>query len=92
VPVWQDARDNPVALPIERDAGVHEIPRAVSHDLRPGRLQIFGVFLDDAVSARQVEAAVAAAPSRADGGIALSIASGDVIEMDVRVTDVTEGR
>jgi hypothetical protein len=87
VPTWQNANENPVAPVIEQDAAVHEIPRAVSHELRPGRLQIFGVFLDDAVTAQQIEAAVASAPARAGGGITLALRAGDVTEMNVQVTE-----
>lgn len=59
-PAWRDPEQTPVAIPLDTSPGVHEIPLAVTHKIRGTRLTVFGVFLDQPLSVRQVEAMVLA--------------------------------
>lgn len=54
-PAWTDAQDDPVAVPILASAGVHELPEAVRHELAPGPLVLYGLFLNEDLSAREAE-------------------------------------
>lgn len=84
-PTWSSLREDPVAIDIERDDAVHEIPAAITHRFAGRRLQLFGVFVDGALSARQVEAVVARAPLDAKGRFQLSIAGADIRRLDLRL-------
>ena len=64
-PAWQNAADNPIAIDIERDEALHEFPQAITHRFAATPLQLFGVFLDRAMSVREMESLVARAPRRA---------------------------
>ena len=62
-PRWDQPADNPSAEPIDRRPGVHELPSATRHGIGPGRLWIYGLFTDDPLTVRAIEALVAAAPA-----------------------------
>jgi len=59
-PAWQDVGRDPEAIPIRGGPGVQELPEAVSHDYRGGRLRIHALFLDRPLTVRKVEALVRA--------------------------------
>ena len=80
-PAWQDARDNPVGVPIAADEAVHEIPQAVRHRFEGERLQLFGVFDDRDTSVRDVEAAVARAPLDGRGELALTLPAAEITSL-----------
>lgn len=54
-PAWADPADDPVAIPIKTGPGPHELHDAVSHALEGESLRVYGLFVDEAVSVRQVE-------------------------------------
>jgi hypothetical protein len=80
-PAWQDPAQDPGAIEIAGDGALHEIPQAVTHHFTGRHLQLFGVFLDRAMSARQMEQLVAQAP----GGrrLQLRVADANVTRMDL---------
>jgi len=82
-PAWQDPADDPVAVGIERDDAVHELPHAITHRFTGRRLRLFGVFVDRALSAREVEGRVVRAPVDAQGRLRLDIPEADVTAADV---------
>lgn len=82
-PAWSDARENPVAVPIEDDGALHEIPQAVTHALAGRRLEIFAAFGDDALSVRDVEAALARAPADAAGRPVVTLPGWDVTRYEL---------
>jgi hypothetical protein len=61
-PAWTRETENPVAVPIERSAGRHELPEAVSHTFEGGQLEIHSLFVDQPVSVRDIEKLVATQP------------------------------
>jgi hypothetical protein len=85
-PAWVDARENPVAVPIEGDDRLHEIPQAVTQALASKRLEIFGAFGDDTLSVRDVEAAVARAPLDEQGRPRVTLPGWDVTRLDLSLT------
>ena len=66
-PGWSDAGENPTAVPISSEPGLHELPASVLHDFDGEHIMIHALFTDRELTVRQVEAAVAAAqaPHRA---------------------------
>jgi len=82
-PAWRSAAENPVALEIARDEGLHEIPQATTHRFSGRRLQVFGVFVDHAMSVREMETWIAEAPSDGRGGIRLAVDGADVSHVHV---------
>ncbi len=54
-PAWTREEDDPVAVPIAVDPGRHELPEAIRHTFDGTRLEIRSVFVDDALSVRQIE-------------------------------------
>lgn len=84
-PAWQRADDDPAAVEIARDDGLHEIPQAVAHRFAGRRLQLFGVFLDRPVSVREMEAIVARAPADEKGRLSLGVAGADVTRLDLNL-------
>ncbi|MEP6652628.1 MAG: hypothetical protein ABJA82_04690 [Myxococcales bacterium] len=76
-PAWRSAEDEPVAIEIERDDAVHEIPQAISHAFSGRCLQVFGVFTDQALSVREMETSIARAPSDGRCGIKLAVDGAD---------------
>lgn len=55
-PAWTREADDPVAIPIEIGDGRHELPEAILQRFDGSRLEIRSVFVDEPVSARQIEA------------------------------------
>ena len=82
-PAWQSQTEHPVAVEIARDDKLHEIPQATTHHFAGRRLQIFGVFLDQAMSARDMEDLVAHAPSDEKGRLRVPVPGADVTRLDL---------
>jgi hypothetical protein len=61
-PTWQDAADNPRAIAIEPGATRRELSAATRHDLDAAQLRLYFVFTEAALSVRDVESVIAAAP------------------------------
>lgn len=55
-PAWTRESENPVAVPIQSGDAVHELPEAVTHQIRGSSLRIYAIFTDEPLSVRQVEA------------------------------------
>jgi hypothetical protein len=87
-PAWETAADNPMAIAVEPDEGVHELPAAVTHRFSGRYLQLWGVFMDRAMSVREMEALVAGAPADEHGGIRLDVAGAGVTKLDLRIEAV----
>jgi hypothetical protein len=60
-PGWSDAGENPTAVPISAEPGLHELPAAVLHKFDGERIMIHALFTDRELSVLQIEAAVASA-------------------------------
>ncbi len=58
-PAWVDPNDNPVAITIEPAERPRELGQAVRHPLAPGSLTLYGVFTDEALTVKDVEARLA---------------------------------
>ena len=84
-PAWQSTADNPLALDIQRDETLHELPSAISHRFAGRRLQLFGVFLNRAISVREMETLVARAKTDDHDRIQLGVAGADVKRVDLRL-------
>ncbi len=70
-PEWNDAQQNPQAVRIEPSGAVHQLPDAISHELAPGTLRLYGVFTNKALDVQAVEAALGpGGPNRAKLGLA----------------------
>jgi len=70
-PGWSDAADNPTAVPISTEPGLHELPAAVLHKFDGERIMIHALFTDRELSVRQIEGALAAmAREHGPGGVA----------------------
>jgi hypothetical protein len=82
-PGWQSPAEDPTAIAIERDDAFHEIPQAIAHRFRGRRLQLFGVFLDRALSVREMEVLVARAPADRQGRLQLVVAGADVTRLEL---------
>ena len=54
-PAWLRADEDPRAVAIAAGAAVHELPEAVSHELRGDTLRVYGVFTEHPMTVRQVE-------------------------------------
>ena len=65
-PGWSDAGQNPTAVPISAEPGLHELPAAVLHKFDGERIMIHALFTDRELSVRQVESAVASAAAARD--------------------------
>ena len=63
-PEWSDVADNPTAVPISAEPGLHELPAAVLQKFDGERIVIHALFTDRELNVRQVESAVAAAAAR----------------------------
>lgn len=85
-PAWTDARDNPVGIAIVPDDAVHEIPQAVTHRLAGRRLQLFGAFADETLSVRDVEAAVARAPSDEQGLLQVALPGSEITRLAIALS------
>jgi hypothetical protein len=63
-PAWVSETENPVAIPIERDALRHELPEAVRQKFDGAHLEIRSLFVDAPVTVAQVEAMIQVDPAR----------------------------
>jgi hypothetical protein len=54
-PEWRVSTDDPQAISVSREQGVHELPEAIRHTLKGDKLKIFGIFTDRPLTVRQVE-------------------------------------
>jgi hypothetical protein len=54
-PAWTNEAETPTAIPVAQDAARHSLPEAVRQKLDGSKLQIRGIFLDEALSVRDVE-------------------------------------
>lgn len=54
-PAWTREADDPVAIPIARDAVRHELPEAVRHGFDGSRLEIRSLFVDEPITVTRVE-------------------------------------
>ena len=61
-PSWTVAADNPVAIPIETDSHRHELPDAIRHAFDGSTLEVHTLFVDRAISVREIEAMIAPPP------------------------------
>ena len=86
-PAWTDPRDNPAAVPVADDAAVHEIPQAVTHPLRGHQLRLFGIFGDQALTVREVEAAVRRVASDPNGRFDVALPGWDVNSVQLGLTE-----
>jgi hypothetical protein len=84
-PTWSDEQQDPVAIDLASDAEIHEIPAAITHPLAGRGLEVFGVFTDDALSVRQVEALIARAPTDGQGRLVLPLEGAEVTRLDLRL-------
>jgi len=77
-PEWTNPTDNPRAIAVTADPGLHELPDAVVHRFEGSTLDLHALFLDAPTSVREIEQAAAAAPpASAEGrGGALSVPGG----------------
>jgi hypothetical protein len=85
-PVWSDARDDPQGNGIVADDAIHELPQAVTHALTGRRLQLFGVFANQALSVRDVEAVVARAPADARGRLTIVLPGAETVRLDLSLS------
>ena len=60
-PGWTSPTDNPRAIAITAEAGLHELPDAVVHRFDGARLEIHALFLDEPMTVREVEQAASSA-------------------------------
>ncbi len=84
-PAWENPGDNPVAVEIKRDDAFHELTQAVRHRFSGHRLQLFGVFLDRAMSVQEVERLVARAPDGPRQQIQIDIPGAEVATLDLQL-------
>ncbi|HET6148218.1 MAG TPA: hypothetical protein VFH68_11860 [Polyangia bacterium] len=66
-PAWSNAAQNPTAVQISAEPGLHELPAAVLHKFDGERIMVHALFTDRELSVRQIESAVAEAAARDDG-------------------------
>lgn len=82
-PSWTDPEANPRAVPIHAGDALWELPEAISQPLAAGRLTVHGVFLDEPMTVRELEAGLAAA---GDGGVGEALPPGaDVTSLPLHV-------
>jgi hypothetical protein len=72
-PSWTDPGEDPAAIPLQPGEALHELPEAISQPLPVGRLTVYGVFLDEPLTVRQVEERLAAAGA---GGVEAALPRG----------------
>ncbi|HVH45971.1 MAG TPA: hypothetical protein VM925_26665 [Labilithrix sp.] len=68
-PGWTKEGDDPLAVAVSREPGLHELTEAVAHDFTGAHIDIHAVFLDDALSVRQIEERLDAGTLNMPGGI-----------------------
>ncbi|MDP9034591.1 MAG: hypothetical protein M3O50_07265 [Myxococcota bacterium] len=80
-PAWTEQSTDPTAIPIESDERRHELPEAIRHRFLGKHLEIHSVFVDQAITTRQIEALL-----EDDGGRALSIPHAVESSLSLEVT------
>jgi hypothetical protein len=80
-PGWSDAGQNPTAVPISAEPGLHELPAAVLHKFDGERIMIHALFTDRELSVRQIEAAVASAERGHSPGASMPLAIPGAIDI-----------
>jgi hypothetical protein len=81
-PGWSHAGENPTAVPISAEPGLHELPAAVLHKFDGERIMIHALFTDRELTVRQ---AAAAAPGRARGAEPLVLPGATDVVRPLRV-------
>jgi hypothetical protein len=61
-PAWTRAEDDPQSVPIAAGGDPLELKEGISHGIGPGRMRLYGVFTDEPLHVRAIEARVASAP------------------------------
>ena len=64
-PAWTDPAAAPTAVPIQAGDASVELTESVRHQLSPGTLQVVGLFCDQPLTVKDVEAALSGGDSRA---------------------------
>ena len=64
-PAWTDPAAAPAAVPIQAGDAPVELTESVRHQLSPGTLQVVGLFCDQPLTVKDVEAALSGGDSRA---------------------------
>jgi hypothetical protein len=54
-PPWTDEGQDPEGVPLSNAPGLHELPRAVSHNLPTGRFTLCALVTNQAISVKQLE-------------------------------------
>lgn len=67
-PGWTNPADDPRAIAITAEAGLHELPDAVVHRFDGERLELHALFLDEPMTVREVERAAGGAGPLAPPG------------------------
>jgi hypothetical protein len=75
-PGWTNPTDNPRAIAISEEVGLHELPDAVVHRFDGSKLDIHSLFLDEPLTVREVEQAVARHAMGGVPGQTLSVPGG----------------
>jgi len=75
-PGWKVSTEDPRAISVSKEQGVHELPEAIRHTLKGDKLQIFGIFTDRPLTVRQVEDVV-----RQKGELSGSLATGGAVQV-----------
>jgi hypothetical protein len=57
-PEWQASMKDPKAVSVSKKLGIQELPTAVRHQLKGDTLRIVGVFTDQPITVKQVEALI----------------------------------
>ena len=80
-PGWSDVMENPTAVSISAEPGLHQLPAAVLHKFDGERIMIHALFTDQELSVRQVEAEVAAVQSGRSAGATEPLAIQGVVDV-----------
>lgn len=55
-PEWRASMQDPPAISVSKEQGIHELPEAIRHPLKGDTLRIVGVFTDQPLTVKRVEA------------------------------------
>lgn len=80
-PGWSDVMQNPTAVSISAEPGLHELRSAVFHKFDGERIMMHALFTDGELNVRQVEEAVAAAQSGRSAGAPEPLAISGAIDV-----------
>ena len=75
-PGWKVSTEDPRAISVSKEQGVHELTEAIRHTLKGDKLQIFGIFTDRPLTVRQVEDVV-----RQQGELSGSLPVGEAVQV-----------